>query len=379
MSTGGFHPVANAFPLMTGKGFDDLVADIREHGLREPIWLHRDGRILDGRNRYRACIEAKHEPRFQPYTGSEEELAAFVVSMNVRRRHLNESQRAMVSASLADLSIGANQHEEGVSIETASRLLNVSRATTARARKVQRDAAPEVAEAIHRGVLTVSDAAAIADRPVAQQRAMLQAVESGTAPNLKAAKVRHDIEEQRAAIEAGTLKMPKGVYETIVVDPAWEYDTKYDPAHWRGRAGNPYPTMSLEEIAALRLPVADDATVWLWTTNSFLRDAFGILDAWGLKYRNTLTWFKPRLGIGCWLRNSTEHCLMATKGHPTLALTNQRTGLLAPAREHSRKPEEFYEMVDGLCVGRKLDYFSREARPGWEQYGSEPGKFEGVA
>ena len=134
--------------------------------------------------------------------------------------------------------------------------------------------------------------------------------------------------------------------------------------------------MSLEEIAALRLPVADNATIWLWTTNPFLPEAFKILDAWGATYRTTLTWVKPRLGIGYYLRNCTEHCLLATVGKPTLDLTNQRTNLEAPAREHSRKPDEFYRLVESLCIGRRLDYFSREARPGWEQYGSEPDKFE---
>ncbi len=64
---------------------------------------------------------------------------------------------------------------------------------------------------------------------------------------------------------------------------------------------------------------------------------------------------------------------------PKVDLTNQTTLLNASLREHSRKPDEFYALVDSLCIGRKLDYFSREARPGWEQYGDEPGKFEGAA
>ncbi len=65
-----FHPVSSLFPLTQGKEFDDLVADIREHGLREPIWLHKGGRILDGRNRSRACHEAGVEPRFNNYVGT---------------------------------------------------------------------------------------------------------------------------------------------------------------------------------------------------------------------------------------------------------------------------------------------------------------------
>ncbi len=88
---------------------------------------------------------------------------------------------------------------------------------------------------------------------------------------------------------------------------------------------------------------------------------------------------KPRLGLGNWLRNRTEHCLLAVKGSPKVSLTNQSTVLDAPGRGHSRKPDEFYELVESLCVGRRLDYFSREPRPGWEQYGNEPAKFGGAA
>ena len=377
MSPRAFHPVADAFPLMTGKEFDDLVEDVRTHGLREPIWLHQDGRILDGRNRYRACVEAKQEPRFQPYIGPDEELAAFVVSMNVRRRHLNESQRAMVSASLADLSIGANQHDEGVSIETASELLNVSRATTARARKVQREAAPEVVEAVQQGVLTVSDAAAVSEAPHSEQREMLEAVTTGQFDNLKVAKRRRDLERQRQEIEDGRAELPPGVFEVIALDPPWPYYTQYHPDHCR--VATPYPTMSIEELEALQLPAADNCILWLWTTNAFMPDACALLPKWGFMLKNILTWVKPRFGVGRWLRNQTEHCLLATKGSPKVILTNQTTVLEAPAREHSRKPDEFYEMVETLCIGRRLDYFSREHRPGWEQFGNDPGKFGDAA
>ena len=70
---------------------------------------------------------------------------------------------------------------------------------------------------------------------------------------------------------------------------------------------------------------------------------------------------------------------MAVRGSPTIHLTNETTVLEAPTREHSRKPDEFYELVDGLCVGRKLDYFSREPRPGWAQFGNDVAKFGGAA
>ena len=82
--------------------------------------------------------------------------------------------------------------------------------------------------------------------------------------------------------------------------------------------------------------------------------------------------------MGRWLRSQSEFCLMATRGHPRVDLTNQTTVIHAPMRQHSRKPDELYDMVKSLCIGRRLDFFSRERREGWEQMGNDPEKFEGA-
>lgn len=96
-----FHPVAGLFPLLEDEAFEALVEDVRENGLREPMILHADGRIIDGRNRYRACLAAGVEPQFRTWEGDVEDgaaLRAYVLSANLHRRHLDDSQRCMVAA-----------------------------------------------------------------------------------------------------------------------------------------------------------------------------------------------------------------------------------------------------------------------------------------
>jgi N6-adenosine-specific RNA methylase IME4 len=173
---------------------------------------------------------------------------------------------------------------------------------------------------------------------------------------------------------AKSLPGPEGEYDVIVVDPPWPYGTRYDPES--RRVGSPYPEMSLEEIRGIKLPMAEDCVVWLWTTNAFMHEAFHILEAWGLEPKTILTWVKDRLGVGNWLRGKTEHCILAVRGRPGFwNLTNQSTILMAENRGHSAKPDEFYRMVEELCPGaRKLDYFARRRREGWDAYGTCEGE-----
>ncbi len=390
MSEWTTHPAAAIFPLLEGTELEALVTDIRANGLREAIWLDHDGRILDGRNRLRACEAAGVEPRFQPYEG--DDPLAFVLSLNLVRRHLTESQKAMAAARVANMNHGGDRRSDQVAnlplvpqVEAAQRL-GVSERSLRYAKVVQESGSPELVAAVDQGVVAVSEAAPVAKKSHITQRAIIAMVASGEVGNLKTALVRRDIERQKLEIAEGRAVQPKGLYEIISCDPPRPYDNTYDAAHPTGRSGCKYPSMPMEELKALKLPAAKDCVLWLWTTNAFIGEACDLLEVWGFQQKTMLTWVKlskltqePRLGLGHWLRNCTEHCLLAVKGSPKVSLTNQTTVLVAPALGHSRKPTEFYELVDSLCVGRKLDYFSREKRPGWEQFGNEPAKFGGAA
>jgi N6-adenosine-specific RNA methylase IME4 len=181
--------------------------------------------------------------------------------------------------------------------------------------------------------------------------------------------------EQAEEISEEPEPLPRGPFRVIVVDPPWPYALRR-PTVNDSRGYPEYAAMTLEEIQAL--PIAEsateDAVLWLWTTNAFLEEAFVICRNWGFQYRTLLTWGKNKIGLGDWLRGQTEHCLMASRGSPAVNLSNQSTLLRADVREHSRKPDEFYALVESLCPAPKrgrLDVFAREPREGWRVWGHE--------
>lgn len=159
-----FHPLANIFPLIEGQAYQDLLADVLKYGVREPIWIY-EGMILDGRNRYRAATAMNASFEVRQYEG--QDAAAFVVSLNLHRRHLNEAQRGMVAAKLAGLSKGANQHTQicAPSQAQAAEMLNVSQRTVSSAKKIIEEAPQEVAQAVDRGEMSVNLAVQVAALP----------------------------------------------------------------------------------------------------------------------------------------------------------------------------------------------------------------------
>jgi N6-adenosine-specific RNA methylase IME4 len=199
---------------------------------------------------------------------------------------------------------------------------------------------------------------------IAETKAKADELTSRAALGL-AMKIRH--EERK--INSGNTEIPNGLFDVIVIDPPWPYGGSYNfNSH---RVESPYPEMSIDEIMLLDVPSADNAIIWLWTTNTFMHEAYHILEAWGYEPKTILTWYKERTGVGYWLRGQTEHCLLAVSGKPQITHEAQGTFLSAKAGEHSEKPEEFYQLVESLCPGEKLEMFARRKRDGWESHGNQ--------
>jgi hypothetical protein len=216
----GIHPAATLFPMMHGPELGMLVQDIEQNGLREEIVLY-DGLVLDGRNRLYACELAQVPPRFVEWDGVGSPVA-FVLSRNLHRRHLNESQRSIVAARAKGMfeeeaaerksstqfgdesrtpsgelrddekrresTVIANLHEPGRTVnEEAAALLNISARSVASASRVLEGGDEEVIAAIDAGSISVSDAAAVVELPKPDQRQALEAVHAGRARTLRQA------------------------------------------------------------------------------------------------------------------------------------------------------------------------------------------------
>jgi ParB-like chromosome segregation protein Spo0J len=160
------HPTADAFPLTDGAEFDALVASVKANGLREPITTF-EGKILDGRNRYRACQSAGVTPVFKEFT--DDDPVAYVTDNNIRRRHLSKTQLALAGAKLAALPRGrpsdkSGQLAEFLTEDKAAKLLNISPKAIRRAKQVLEHGVAELVTAVSRGEVSISAAAEVAPR-----------------------------------------------------------------------------------------------------------------------------------------------------------------------------------------------------------------------
>lgn len=355
------HPAAQLFPMLTTPELLELADDIKANGLRHPIVRH-DGKILDGRNRLAACEIAGAAPRFEEWNGKGS-ATAYAISANLKRRHLNPSQLAMIAADalhLFEVEAKARQKE-------GARRGGLGRKVTAPGREASKGtAASAAAKAAGAGARSVERAKAVTKK----SPELAKRVKAGEV-TLKQAEKQIRKKDQIKAVKK--YEPPAGSYSVIAADPPWPYEDELDGSD-SARGGLPYPAMTIEEICALPVPADKDCALWLWTTNAHLLDgsAKRVLDAWGFEPKTMLTWVKDRMGAGRWLRGITEHCILAVKGKPVVDLKNQTTELRAPRRGHSEKPDEFYALVEELCPATsRLELFARATRSGWVTSGAE--------
>ena len=172
-------------------------------------------------------------------------------------------------------------------------------------------------------------------------------------------------------------------FGTILADPPWQFQNKTGKVAPEHRRLARYRTLSLEEIRALPVcaAAAEVSHLYLWVPNALLPEGLSVMQAWGFRYKSNLIWHKVRRdggsdgrGVGFYFRNVTEMVLFGVRGRNarTLAAGRRQVNLLATRkREHSRKPDELYPIVEACSPGPFLELFARGVRPGWTQWGNQ--------
>lgn len=516
-----FHPFANLFPMMTETEQRELATSIKDKGQMQAVVLHR-GFVLDGRNRIEACAIAGVGARCEQFTGSDREALDFVVALNLERRHLTPSQRAMVAAKLATLRVGANQYsgksagqgalalgsattsprqgevEQGapigagdalididpeimaqveergghtvtmtldhvgesgphsvgtcrcgavfrvprdgtnprqniaranemnrlieahwrdslglspapveaqreepafVSQEQAADIMGVGRRQVQRAAVVQEHAVEELREAVTSGAIAVSAAAAIAEKPAAEQSELLAALRgpdgkltpqakkevAKAAKELrteKQAEKRAKRSEKEATLALRQQALPDMRFGVILEDYEWHFKVHSAETGMDRHAANHYPTSAdaltpeaiVERTRARFAVAAPDCVLFMWATIPHLAIALKVMELRGFTYKSHFAWPKDKIGLGYWVREKHELLLIGTKSNVPCVAQGQNwdSWQAAPKGNHSQKPEWQYELIEAYFPNLpKIELNARSGRPGWYAWGNE--------
>jgi N6-adenosine-specific RNA methylase IME4 len=202
-----------------------------------------------------------------------------------------------------------------------------------------------------------------------------QTVDTGKPPTVR--EVRTDVKNLRRDKRRPQIEDPAepvtsaGPFDVIYSDPPWRYEF----AESDNRAiENHYPTMDLQDICDLRPPAFDNAVLFLWATATKIDEALEVMAAWGFTYKTSMVWVKDKIGMGYYVRNQHELLLIGKRGEiPVPEPENRPSSVLNASRGvHSKKPDEFYDLIERMYPGRAYaEIFARQTRPNWFSWGNQ--------
>lgn len=386
---------------LTSDEYQGLEKKLLSEGCRENLiaWKENDV-LIDGHNRYEIC--QKHNIPYQlKYLSFEDRTSVkiWIIKNQLGRRNITDYQRAELALKLEPM-IAEKAKENQLAtlkqntvlqnsverepIDTQkelARVAGVSHDTIHKVKIIQEKAIEPLKEKARSGGISINTASAIAEAPKEEQKVIVQLSEKEILE--KARKIRQQKREERDQKEAEAKKVlarqpiPITKYQTIVIDPPWPIQKIIRDCR-PNQVEFDYPTMTIDEIKAFPINkiAHDNCHLYLWTTHKFLPAAFEIVNYWGFNYECLLTWVK-NVGFTpfSWMY-STEHVLFCRRGSLEVMRKGLRLDFQAKVREHSRKPDEFYQLVTQASPGPRIDVFSREKRDDFEQYGNEAEKFQ---
>jgi len=357
------HREAGRLPEMDAKAYREWRADIERRGLLTPLEINAAGVVLDGHLRLRAAGELGLEQVPVRVIAPADEVEYLVLAA-LQHRYLSPWQRATLAVEL-DLYRDAQAAGKKRSLANLKGQTEVAKLPP---RGKTRDLAAAVAGVSAR---TIQDAS----RVRAADPFLFEEVKQGRLP-LQVAARRIQQRERDAALPP-PLPLPGGLFDVIYGDPPWRLPGSPDSSR---AVENHYPTMPWEELAAMQIPAAENAILFLWGVNSLTPQAIQLIEAWGFAYATQFVWVKDKIGLGQYNRCQHELLHVGRRGSFPPPPTDRRFSSVieAPRGRHSEKPAWVYELLEQMYPrASKLELFARgPARPGWAAWGNqaEPGE-----
>lgn len=342
-------------PTMAYEEFLGLEESIKKEGNREPVTIWEGKKILlDGHNRYKICKAHKitlKKPIKLDFE-SRENAMEWVINNQLERRNLGPYQRGVIALKLEPIYKGrqggdrrSEEFQEasigtlkGKTRDIIAKRVGIKHSTLDKIKVIEKKATPEQKKKLIAGERTVSS-------------------------------VYKDIEQEE--IKRGIREpLPKEKFSIIYADPPWEY--KWDKT--RGSAAKHYNTESIDYLKKIKIPSEKNCVLFLWATNPKLNEALELIEAWGFEYKTNMAWIKDKFGTGYWVRGQHELLLIATKGKVKTPPKELRISSILKAKrtKHSKKPEEFYEIIEKMFPGMKyIEMFARKKRKNWVSWGNE--------
>lgn len=371
-------------PPLSDEKYKQLEKNLLRDGIREPLTVW-NGILIDGHNRYN--IARLHNLEFTTVEmafDSRDAVKIWIADNQFGRRDLTVYERSLLAIKIKpsiavlakerqgernDLNIVKNScqsSEEPAPVSKSksarenktdyqvAQKAGVSEDTIRKVERIEQQAPPEIKAALKSGEMSINAAfqqVKRAEKEVKQEERRVENTEK--------------IEKLATPLDA------KGLFQTIVIDPPWDWGDEGDVNQF-GRAKPEYSTMPFDDIKNLPVnKIADEnCHLYLWVTNRSLPKAFALIEAWGFRYITCLTWCKPSIGMGNYFRGSTEQVLFAVKGSQPLKRHDVGTYFNAPrGNGHSAKPDEFYKLVESCSYAPFIDIFGRKERDGWSVWG----------
>ena len=391
------HPQQQLVPNMSQSEYADLVNDIRQNGILQPIDITYENVILDGHHRFRAAKELgikDVEVRIPELIDISED--EYLISVALNRRHLSEGQKAALMVEYANVITarhnkekaekarqaqlreqgykdydglsenGLNQAEDEGAWKQAQDKFGMSTWQMRTAKEIEKE--PVIFTKMKNNELSFNEAKFIVRQPDEKRTEILQKKEAEPKKDIRVI-VR---EISTASRNSNPPPIPQGKFSIIYADPPWEYEHEISINR---EIENKYPTMQLDRIKELNVPAADDAVLFLWVTVPKLEEGLSVMKAWGFNYRTGIVWVKNAIGMGYYVRQQHELLLIGVKGQGIgVPLPENRPSSVinSPREEHSRKPDAVHEIIEKMYPNHtRIELFARERREGWEAWGNE--------